>query len=839
MPMNGKWNRRSFLRGAGLLAATIFTVRRASAGSDQNPVLPPISLFSFGQPATEWVDGFPLGNGLLGAMVLGGVKTDRIALNHNQLWRRAVKPQDIRVAGKLPEFRRLFQAGHFDEAGRLMEQNIMQTGGKRYAYVNPFQPLGDLWLDFLHNGDAVDYRRQLDMDVGIAEVSYRDGDVRFRREYFISAPEDNVLVIRITSDRSGAISGQVRLDRTERDDAVRTQERFPLPKCSIVRQAAGNHLILSARFEEGFPFAAVAGITSNSGRLTPEGSAIRIQGASEVLIVTAMATGVESSDPVEWSRKHLAGVGLAFDKLRQKHVVDHQRLFRRVRLSLQGSEPNQPTDQLVENAVQTQRGSPALFEKLFDFGRYLLISGSRPDGLPMNLQGIWNDQVYPPWDSDYHLDLNLQCNYWPAEVANLSELHQPLFDWAEARIPEARRMARDLFGCRGIYFPIVADATGLGNPDNLTYSWPGAAGWLAHHFWQHWEYTGNREFLAHHAYPFLKEVAAFYLDYLNKDSRGKYVLIPSASPENGIKGRNGWTHFTTISSTIDLEIAHEVFTHLIAGSHILKLNDDQLALWQQVLKNLPEPGVNEEGRLREWSEDVEEADPGHRHLSPLYGLFPGDRIVTSGSPDLVSAARKLLEYRLEFGAGSANGWSFPWRATLFARLLEADQALAQLDQMARCCVNDNLLSLVTDWRGQGTTINWFGRKKVFQVEANLGITAAIAEMLLQSQGGLIRILPALPARWPVGNVAGLVAQGGFVIDVHWNVGRARRVKIHSRLGRQCRIKVDAASQRIVVMREGRPVPYETQTDGIIGFPTTAGEDYQLTLAPNGSHKELM
>lgn len=787
------------------------------------------SLLYFGEPAREWVDGFPLGNGFLGAMVLGGVETDRIALNHNRLWRRSVQRRNIEVAVKLPEFRRLFLAGRFEEAGRLMEEDIMQTGGKMYAYVNPFQPLGDLWMDFSHDGQAVDYRRQLDMDSGIAEVNYRIGQVRFRREYFVAAPEDNVLVIRVTSDRAGLITGQVRLDRTKRDDIAPTHPRVQFPECTILRQAAGSLLILSGHFNEGFPFAAVASVVSNGGKVEDEGNVIRIQGANDVLIVTAMATGHESSDPVEWSKEHLAGVRLSFEKLRETHLIDHQRLFRRVNLSLEDSEPDRPIDQLIEGTIRTKRGSVRLFEKLFDFGRYLLISGSRPGGLPMNLQGIWNDQLHPPWDSDYHMDLNLEFNYWPAEVCNLAELHQPLFDWVEARVPDASRAARNLFGCRGVFFPLVGDATGLTNPDNIAYSWPGNAGWLAQHFWRHWEFTRDREFLKRRAYPFLKEVAMFYLDYLIKDSQGKYLILPSGSPENGIKGRKGWTHFTTISSTIDLEIAREVFTNLIAAGEILKLDRDQTARWREVLENLPSPRIDAGGKLLEWSEDVEAADPAHRHLSPLYGLFPGDRITTSGKPELVSAARKLLEYRLQFGQGSANGWSYPWRTALFARLFEGDEALAQLDEMARCCVNDNLLSLITDWRGQGLTINWFGRKKVFQVEANLATTAAIAEMLLQSQGGLIRILPALPARWPAGKVAGLVARGGFVIDADWSDGQAKHVKIHSRQGNRCRIKASGSSGKISLMREGRPVRFSTEPDGVIEFQTKAGQDYRLII----------
>jgi len=793
------------------------------------------------QPAKEWVDGYPLGNGTLGAMVLGGIANERVALNHGWLWRRAAVRRTFQVADKLPEFRRLFLAGQFPEAGRLMEKEIMVSGGGRYPYVNPFQPLGDLLLDFSLPGDVTDYQRRLDMDSGIVEVTYRAGPVRVRREYFVAAPADNVLVVRMTAEGSGRLSGQVRLTRTERAVDFRTHESIRLPDCQVTNEVAGNLLILAGSFQEGYPFGAVARVTSKGGTVSPQtggsestaGAALTIRDAREVLMVVAMATGHESPEPVAWCKGHLAALRFPFETLRQRHVQDHQPWFRRVRLSLDDPQPEQPTDQLIEEALRSKRASPALVQRLFDFGRYLLISGSRPGGLPMNLQGIWNDQNRPPWDCDYHMDLNLEFNYWLAEVCNLSELHQPLFDWAEARIPDGRRLARELFGCRGIYFPIVADATGLGNPDNLTYSFPGTAGWIAQHFWRHYEYTSDRDFLARRAYPFLREVAAFYLDYLTRDSHGNYVILPSGSPENGIKGRAGWMHFTTLSSTIDLEIAREVFTHLVCASEILKVDTDQATRWREVLEHLPMPAINEQGRLLEWSEQAEPDDPAHRHLSPLYGLFPGDRIPVSGSPPWMEAARKLLEYRLQFGSGSANGWSYPWRAALFARLGEGDKALGQLDDLARSCVNENLLTLITDWRGQGLTINWFGTKKVFQIEAGLATSAAVAEMLMQSQGGCLRLLPALPARWPAGRVDGLVARGGFVIGLDWSRGHADRIEIHSRLGQACRLQVDHLRGTISLSSSGHPVPFLTRRDGAMEFQTQVGRDYELRVSQEG------
>jgi alpha-L-fucosidase 2 len=743
------------------------------------------STFEMQTAGREWADGFPIGNGALGGMVMGGVASDRVALNHNRLWRRSMQRREFRVAGKLAEFRRLFLAGRYEEAGRLIETDVMVTGGTRYQYVNPFQPLGDLWLEFHHQGEGSDYRRRLDMESGLVEVSYRVGNTRYRREYFASAPEDGVLVVRVIADAHGVIDATLRLDR------------IADPDCRIAVSAAGNEAALAGVLKEGFPFAAVAQVRSN-GQVQPRDRGLRISNATELTIVLTMATGAEASDPAAWCRKRLA-TAASFKALRDRHIADHAQFFRRVRLDIGDQQPP---------------GAP--YDKLFDFGRYLLISGSRPGVLPMNLQGIWNQDLHPPWDCDYHMDLNLEYNYWPAEVCGLSELHAPFFDWAEARIPDGRKMARDVFGCRGIFFPIVADATGLGNLDNLCYSWPGAAGWMAQQFWRHWEYSGDKEFLARRALPFLKEVAAFYADYLFRDGYGQYVILPSLSPENGIKGRKGWIHYTTVSSTMDLEIAREVLTHALLACETLGLKPPEADQWLKILQHLPLPGIDAEGRLQEWTEDVVAADPAHRTLSPLWGLFPGDRIASVESPVWKPAARKLLEFRLASGDGNSNGWVFPWRAGLFARLNEGDRALEQLDKMARCCVNDNLLPLVTDWRGQGRTANWFGNKKILMIEAGLATPAVIAEMLMQSHGDVIRILPALPARWPNGRVTGLAARGGFTVDIEWSAGRASRVRIHSRLGNRCRLLIG-----------------DRERD----FPTVAGKSYEFSGAGRANPRD--
>jgi len=815
--------RRVFLAQAGALLAAERFLRAAWLKGACLPYLTAASqpqtssMLYLQRPAQNWVDGFPIGNGLLGGMVSGNPSNDCIGLNHNQLWRRSVERRRIKVADKLPEFRRLFLAGRFEEAGQLMDKDIMSTGGKMYRYVNSFQPLGELQMDFSYAGEVADYQRQLDMNSGIVQVNFRAGDTQFRREYFAAARRDGVLVVRITSDRPHMIFANLRL------------RRVIDPECSLSTRTEDNLMVLAGRFQEGFPFAGVARVTRSGGRMRVQGDAISIEGASEVLVVMAMATGHESTDPVNGCKDHLNSLHRSFKELRRRHVLEHRRLFRRVRLSLGNAQPKQPADELVNAAVRTKQSSPRLIEELFNFGRYLMISGSRPGGLPMNLQGIWNNQIHPPWDSDYHLDINLEMNYWPAEVCNLSELAEPLFDWAKARIPDAKRQASDLYGCRGIYFCIVGDSTGLGNPDNITYSWPGAAGWLGQHFWRHWEYTGDRDFLQQQAYPFLKEVASFYEDYLVKNAQGKYRIVPSASPENPVKEHPGWTRWTTVSSTIDLEIAREVFTHLIQASEILKVDSDQAARWRKVLGNLPTPAVNQHGELLEWSENVQSDDPGHRHMSMFYGLFPGDRITPDESPALAAAARKALQTRLRHGYSHMNGWSYPWLTALFARLADGNAALAQLDRFTRGFVNDNLLSLITDHRGQGLSTRWFGEKDIFQIEAGLGTTAAIAEMLLQSQGGTIRILPALPDRWPAGSLSGLVARGGFVVDIDWRGGREERVRIHSRLGNRCRVKFHFPPATIALKTNGNSMALKRLAGNIIEFATTAGRNYELRL----------
>lgn len=814
-------SRRVFLGWTGAWAATAGLFRSArllGSPASQSPAgsqPAPGALLYLNQPAANWIDGFPIGNGLLGGMVSGDPGSDSVALNHNWLWRRSAERLRIRVADKLPEFRRFILAGRFAEAGQLMDKDIMFTGGKMYPYVNPFQPLGALQMDFSYAGNVTGYRRKLDMDSGIVQVSFQADGTGYRREYFASARKDGLLAVRITSEKPRSIFASLRL------------RRITDPECSLATSAENNLLVLQGRFQEGFPFASVARVTSSDGRVQLQGDVLKVEDATELVILAAMATGHESSDPEHWCRRHLVSTEMPFEKLRERHVQEHRRLFRRVRLSLGAPRPEQPGDRLISQAVLEKQAPPLLIEQLFNFGRYLMISGSRPGGLPMNLQGIWNDQLRPPWDSDYHMDINLEMNYWPAEVCNLSELAEPLFDWAEARVADARQKASDLYGCRGIYFGIVADSTGLGNPDNITYSWPGAAGWVAQHFWRHWEHTGDRNFLRNRAYPFLKEIAAFYEDYLIKDPQGKYLIVPSASPENPVKGHPKWTRWTTVSSTIDLEIAREVFTHLIQASEILRVDSGQAARWRKILEDLPTPAVNKQGELVEWSENTPSDEPGHRHMSRFYGLFPGDRITPDGTPALAAAARKALLERLSHGYGHMNGWSYPWIAALFARLADGNSALAHLDLFACSFVNNNLLSLITDRRGQGLSVHWFGEKEIFQIEAGLGTSAAIAEMLLQSQGGILRTLPALPDRWPAGSVSGLVARGGFVVGIDWEGRQEKRVIIHSRLGNLCRVKLHSPRGKVLLKANGGSVKFRQLRGNITEFQTVAGNNYEL------------
>ncbi|MBN1553620.1 MAG: glycoside hydrolase N-terminal domain-containing protein [Phycisphaerae bacterium] len=792
-------------------------------------------------PTTEWNEGYPIGNGRLGAMILGDPLAERVALNHDRLWRRFWNYQPPDTLKDLPELRRLYRQGRWDEALELLHRTIPVSG--RTLYVNPFVPVGDLCIFPAHNETIENYRRRLDMDTGIVTVSYRVDGVDFRREYFSSWPA-GVMAVRLSASREASLSGEVSLSR------------LLDPDCVVTGSAQPGEVVLEGRFEEGVRFAAVVKVHSRGGCLTegrreyvplpgdipPKdenvitfafrkeevipgnvGVSTCYESADEVLLLVAVATEDESADPVCWCREKLAAVPTNFEALRAEHVEDHQRFYRRVSLSLTNASKNPPAEELIP------RCSAELYEKQFNLGRYLAITSGRPApagepaGAPINLQGLWNQDRRPAWDCDYHLDLNLQMCYWPLPMVNLPELTAPVMDWLDSLLPRARQLAKDLFGARGILLSGSCDLRDLGTIDDLGFGWPGAAAWVAQFLWHHWEYTRDEAFLRDRLYPLLREIALFLKDMLIEDRQGRWVFLPGISPEMRIKTPKGISSQATMSS-MDMELTREVFSRLLEASERFGIDADQRDGWREILHRVPLPTIDENGVLQEWLEPHEPDDIGHRHRSPFVGFSPGDRVTREETPEYAAATRKLLAVRQSTGGKTSSAFAMILDAQMHARFFEGDAALACLDFVAENWMMCNLLLSHIDWRPERKTLSWFPGQKIFQIEACIGVVAAVSEMLLQDRRGLITLLPALPGAWPDGTVTGLRTRGGFEVDVTWKNGSLQEARITSIRGETCRLRLMEKGFPITIHTEGRNSAV-VQGEGILEFPTQAGETY--------------
>src|SRR5215468_1669962 len=749
------------------------------------------------RPAPQWDHATPVGNGRLGAMIFGLMNRERIQLNEETLWSGG--PRDtvnVEAISEIGNVRRLLFSGKPREAIELADETMMA----RPRRLLPYQTLGDLWLTFEGGEAATDYRRELDLASAVARVSYRAGGVRFTREIFASHPAQ-VIVVRLTGEQPNQISVTIGLNR-ERDATT---------------NAAGDSLIMRGQLDggSGLKFQSTLKALNEGGSIKTQsgaqGDQLVISKASAVTLLLAASTDYRGNDQQATCERQIKqAAAQSYAKLREAHVADYQSLFNRVELELgdSGALSRLPTDKRLERVKQGGEDQQ-LIAQYFQFGRYLLIASSRPGDLPANLQGVWADGFRPPWNSDYHLNINIQMNYWPAEVTNLSELHLPLFDLLDSLRPSGRRTARLHYNARGFVAHHITDIWGFTTPGDHARSglWPMGAAWLCQHLWEHYQFTQDQKFLAERAYPVMKEAAEFFLDYLVEDKKGRLVAGPSVSPENKYRLPNGEVGVLCMGASMDTQIIRGLFRDCVEAAGLLGVDEEFRAELKRTSDRLPPMQIGRDGRLLEWSEEYEEPDPGHRHISHLFALHPSDQITPRGTPDLAAAARKTLEHRLKNGGGH-TGWSRAWIINFWARLEDGQQAY------------QNLLALL----GKSTLPNLFDVHPPLQIDGNFGGAAGVAEMLLQSHAGEIHLMPALPAAWSAGRVKGLRARGGFEVDMRWRGGKLESAEIHSIAGLRCRVR---ARLPVVVKSGGKVVKIDQPEPGVVVFETEAGKSYAI------------
>ena len=762
------------------------------------------------QPADYFEESLVLGNGKMGATVFGGVNSDKIYLNDITLW--SGEPVNANMNPEayknIPAIREALENENYKLADEL-NKKIQGKNSESYA------PLGTMEINNHNAGTLSHYYRELDISTAISKVSYEIDGVKFTREYFVSAP-DQIMVIKLTSSQKGALNFDIKSNSLLKSNVEVKGNILAMNGVAPIHENPGYQVVPSFLLEKdrGTRFTSLMRIKNTDGTIVSSNASLGLKNGTEAIIYVSIATSFNGFDKNPASQglndKAIAEENLkkafskSFEKLKQSHITDYQKFYNRVSLDLgKTTAPNLPTDERLLRYADGKEDKN-LEILYFQYGRYLLISSSRTKAVPANLQGLWNPHLNPPWSCNYTMNINLEENYWLAENTNLSEMHLPLLSFIKNLSETGKVTAKTFYGVNGWAAAHNSDIWAMTNPvgnfgkeDPSWACWPISGAWLSAHIWEHYVFSQDKNYLKNEGYPIMKGASQFFLEWMITDKNGYLITSPSTSPENKYIAPDGFIGATMYGGTADLAMIRECFDKTIKASKVLNVDAEFRSKLETALSKFYPYQIGKKGNLQEWYFDWNDEDPRHRHQSHLFGLFPGDHITPLKTPELANASRQTLEIK----GDETTGWSKGWRINLWARLWDGNRSYKMLRELLRY-VDPDGKKTEKPRRGGGTYPNLFDAHPPFQIDGNFGGAAAVAEMLVQSNENEIRLLPALPDAWETGNVKGICARGGFEISMEWRYKTLKKVTVFSKNGGKS-ILISGDKKQNITLKEGQ------------------------------------